>query len=97
MTKYSLEKREEWKNKIQEQQLSGKTIKQWCKENAISRTRFTYWKAKCFQRAIKYSGFTEIINKATGIVIEHNDITLRLESFDLNTLKDCLALLRGAK
>lgn len=92
----SQEKQEEWKNKIQQQKTSGKSVSDWCRENQIKPKVFYYWRSKFFPAILQRSSFTELTSsRNTGIVIECGGVRICLEKhFDLTTLKHCLTALR---
>ena len=92
----SAEKRQEWKEKIQQQKSSGLPIKLWCKENKMTIGQFYYWKNQFFPEPVSRSSFSELKNpKDLGVRIECGGIQICLDPhFDPLTLKKCLAILR---
>lgn len=99
VTSFSAAQKEEWKNKILQQKNSNQSITQWCLDNNIHPRRFYYWRSKLFPDCVDRSSFTELSNnRNTGITIECREISIHLEkSFDYETLKECLSILRSIK
>ena len=95
------EKKVEWKDKINQQKSSGKSVSEWCRTNQVHPRVFYYWRAKVFPKIIDRSCFTELTNnpnQKTDIVIECQGVRIYLEKhFDPAALKYCLAMLRGIK
>lgn len=95
-----LEKQEEWKKLIQEQQASGLSIEQWCRDKGLRPHMFFYWRSRLFPKPkLNRKSFMEIDSlKDTGISIECNSIRIFLEKdFDPNVLKNCLKILKEFK
>ena len=95
----SLEKQLEWEEKIRQQKLSDLSIGNWCRQNHVNACSFYYWKKRLLAPAqLNSSSFTELKDQNTGITIECNGISLRLDKhFEPATLKACLALLMELK
>ena len=94
------EKREEWKKLIEEQQSSGLSIEQWCKDNNLKPHMFFYWRSRLFPKArLNRKSFMEVNPlKDTGISIECNSIKIHLEKhFDPAVLKNCLLTIKEIK
>jgi transposase-like protein len=96
----SQEKRLEWEEKVRAQEESGKNMTQWCREQQIHYSTFSYWK-KQFRPTVKTlsrSSFTELSDgTSTGITIHCQRIQIHLtKDFDLVTLTRCLRLLGTA-
>jgi hypothetical protein len=95
-----LEKRNQWEEKIHQQQASGLSIQRWCHEHQIKTHVFYYRKDRLNQKTtLSRSGFTELVNtKAPGISIEYQGVRIHIDkNFDSATLHDCLSVLRGVK
>lgn len=95
-----LEKRNEWEEKIHQQQASGLSIQRWCDEHQIKAHTFHYWKDRLNQKTpLSRSCFTELVNtKAPGISIEYLGVRIHIDkNFDSATLQTCLAVLMGMK
>jgi len=95
----SSEKVLEWEENICQQKLSGLPIESWCRQNNVTACSFHYWKKRLLNPAqMNSSSFTELKDQNTGITIECNGISLRLDKhFEPATLKACLALLMELK
>ncbi len=93
----SQEKTAEWKDKIHQQKISGRSILAWCRENQILPRSFYYWRSKLFPKIIDRSCFTELAdNKSSDIMIEYQGAHINLDKdFNSETLKKCLIVLRG--
>jgi hypothetical protein len=90
-----------WKQKVLEWQASGKTARDWSKQNNIPYTTFSGWK-KRFKQAVptikKSSGFIELKDQSTcsGISLEYHGIKISLQQgFNESVLKQCLQCLGG--
>lgn len=93
-TALSQEKREWWREKLQQQKASGLSIKRWCEENQVSGPKFFYWKERLFPNAIERSLFTEVKEKKSGVSLEWRGVSVQLGAdFDPSTLKRFLATL----
>ena len=95
-----LEKRNEWEERIRQQQASGLSIERWCQANEIKTHAFHYWKDQLNQKTpLNRSFFTELVNtKTPGISIEYQGFRIHVDkNFDSATLQDCLTVLRGMK
>ena len=99
---FSIEQKNEWKEKILKQNESGLSISRWCQENEELSERFYYWKKKLFQSDIEKGSFIELKQEnlpkhtsKTGIKIEYEGIVFHLENdFDISSLKKCLQLVK---
>ena len=94
----SKEKKLDWEIKIRQQQESGLSINQWCRQNHITKGSFHYWKDRLFQKdKLTRTCFTELpVDEGPGICIEYQGVRILIEkSFDPITLRSCLAALRG--
>jgi len=85
-----------WKEKINQQKISGKSISAWCRENKILYRSFFYWRSKIFSKKIDHSNFIELKEeKKTNIILEYWGININLDkNFDSEILKKCLILLK---
>lgn len=92
----SLQKRQEWEEKIRLQSESGLTIKQWCQERDLSSSVFHYWKGILRQLVLERSSFTELPAEIkSSIILEYSSLRIYLENdFDANALKRCLSVLK---
>lgn len=72
---FSQEKRQEWKDKIQNQQASGLSISKWCCDQQVNVHAFYYWKDHlCPKVPLFRASFTESIG-ANGDIILYNPST----------------------
>lgn len=98
---FSLQRHQEWKERILEQRASGFSIQRWCSQNDITIHSFYYWKQKLFPKAnIDKSCFKEITPEAghSGITIKYLDFSINIDQkFDVYTLKECLEVLKELK
>ena len=96
---FSQEKRSEWKDKIDQQKSSNKSITAWCRENHVLTRSFYYWRSKLFPKIMDSSCFTEIKNtESSDIIIECKGVRICLDKhFDSTSLKYCIAMLKGIK
>ena len=95
-----LEKRNEWEEKIRQQQVSGLSIERWCQAHQIKAHTFHYWKDRLSQKTPLSRGcFTELVNsKAPGVSIEYQGVRIHIDkNFDSATLQSCLSALKGMK
>ncbi len=80
------EKRQEWQDKILQQENSGKSVSRWCREHQISYNRFVYWKRRLnSSTSLKRSSFKELPDfpKEAGLKIEGRGICITLsDNFD---------------
>ena len=94
----------EWKKLVQEWQASGKSAREWCKENQISCNTFSGWK-KRFKQFEDISidkefkkPFIELKEQSleeSGIVLETKGIKIHLKSnFNGFALRQCLDCLK---
>ena len=101
---YSEKQKNEWKEKVLNQEASGLSIKRWCRENGESAYIFHYWKSKLFQKELTQDSFIEIKNneplkrsEESGVQIEYEGFLLHLEKdFDSFSLVRCLKAVKGA-
>jgi hypothetical protein len=92
---FSTEKKNEWAEKIRQQQASGLSIEKWCNENQIKPYVFHYWKKRLSPDSLSRSNFTELVDqKGCSLVIEYQGVRAHFES---STLKQCLAVLKELK
>ena len=92
-----------WKRRITNQQFSGKTITQWCKDNNILQRSFYYWRQKIFPKKIDRSNFIELKNtnnssddKSNPIIIKYKGAEIHIEKdFDIILLQNCLKAFQG--
>ena len=72
------EKRQLWASHIKSWEASGLTQIDYCRQNNLSRHRFTYWKSKYYRKTTPVS-FVAISGKAIRPQVFHNhQTTLRL-------------------
>jgi hypothetical protein len=90
------EQRDNWAERIHNQQNSGLSIQRWCQENQISAHVFHYWKKRLASKApLDRSSFTELVSpKGCTFIIEYQGVRVHFES---SSLKQCLAVLRELK
>ena len=98
---FSLERHQEWKERILQQQKSGLSIKRWCSQNCITPHTFCYWKRKLFpQLDLNRSCFKEITQHSgpSGITIKYFGFSIDIDQeFNVHTLKECLEVLQELK
>jgi hypothetical protein len=95
----------QWKKLVLEWQTSGKTTKNWCKENNIPLTTFLGWKSRLKKQELNNpsnalkTGFIELKDSElseSGISLEIDGIKIHLNiQFDSRALKQCLNCLRS--
>ncbi len=92
----SIQKRQEWVERIHLQSKSGQSIKQWCQEHNLSTSVFHYWKGALYPLTLKRSSFTELpIENKSSIILECDALRIYLENdFDANALKRCLQVIK---
>lgn len=93
-----------WKEKVHEWEISGKSANVWCKENQIPTTTLVGWKKRLIhssknQRLESKKPFIELKDSSSsnsGIVLECHGVKIHLEQgFNNTVLKQCLACLGG--
>lgn len=92
-----------WKAKIEQWQVSGQTIKTWCKEHNISYNIFQYWRARLGRVKPRDTSnnppFVELPDghsPCSGIELRIKEVSLHLSpTFDAVALAGCLRVLRG--
>ena len=100
MSESNAPKMQEWIKRIETWQSSGKTIKAWCLENAISYATFYYWRKRLslvIRKENTISPFIELPegNPSLDFELEFKGATFRLTpSFDTTTFARCLQVLR---
>ncbi|MES2200430.1 MAG: hypothetical protein V4489_09750 [Chlamydiota bacterium] len=90
-------KRQKWKVLVEEWQLSGTSVRKWCREHKISNSAFHYWKARFLPVAkSRQSSFVELHEeKRSRIEMEFGGIKVYVEDdFDENLLVRCLRALK---
>jgi hypothetical protein len=97
MRKNSSEKLLDWSEKIKNQKLSNKSVKEWCKEQGISQHTFQYWNQKINKnnssKVIK-NAFFEIPEEPCMIEIALRGMKISItKDFDRNALIHFLSLL----
>lgn len=57
-----------WSDRIQQQELSEKSVSQWCREQSISFSTFLYWRSRLQQKKDKivFPSFTEVTDSSTS-------------------------------
>jgi hypothetical protein len=104
MSEAIITKSQQWKERIEQWQISGKSITSWCRDNKIPYNTFQYWRKRlglmAGRRENKTSSFIEIQDTSpsfSGIELQIKGISLHLyREFDETTLIRCLSLLRGS-
>ncbi len=95
----SKEKRQEWQEKILQQQNSGQSISHWCRENQVSFNGFIYWKKRFIPPSpLNRSSFKELPESPheCGLTIEYRGVRIIIsQTFDAVTLVRCIHALRG--
>jgi len=103
MNDTAIRRRQDWKEKIENWQSSGKTITAWCKENNIPYNTFQNWRRKlgCTSNKNKVilSPFIELQEEnssRSGVQLYIKGVSLHLSTkFDEAALSRCLRVLRG--
>lgn len=92
----SIQKRQEWAERIRLQSESGISITQWCLNHNLSTSVFYYWKGLLCPLFLERSSFTEIpIENKGSITLEYRSLRIYLENdFDANALKRCINVLK---
>lgn len=96
------EQRLHWKQHVLQQQESGQSIHQWCREHNLNYDSFLYWKKQFSPTKtvpLDRSSFRELKDPppAAGITLEYHTVKIHLpKNFDPTTLKECLHVLKGA-
>jgi hypothetical protein len=92
----------QWKEKIEQWKMSGKSGTKWCLECSVNYKTFCYWRKKFYPTepfSLQRSSFEELSNhsrnvKNAGIEIRIRNFSLILhKNFDLTTLKQCLKVM----
>lgn len=93
----SEDKQLDWETKIREQQESGLSINEWCRNNQITKGSFHYWKEKLSPKALQKTSFTELsIKIPDAISLETSGITIRITSdCDPHLRKEIISLFAG--
>jgi ethanolamine utilization cobalamin adenosyltransferase len=98
MHKIDLEKRQAWKQRVEDWLTSGISVKKWCENNKIPEGTFYYWKVQFLPKLqLSKNSFIELPKeKTTAIEIEIKGVKIFLkEDFDVQTLSRLLKMLRG--
>lgn len=95
--KTTIEKRQEWEQKIEQQKVSGLSIEKWCEQNHIPYHTFNYWReALGHVKPLKRPSFQELTDASSdaGVVIEKSKLRIHVsKNFDPRTLCQCLKAL----
>ena len=96
-----LEKEKFWRERIREQSVAGKSVRQFCVEKGLNENRFYSWRRELKLRdseAASAGGFVELVragtgNAGAGVSIRVDDrLSIAVErGFDEETLKAALA------
>ena len=93
----SLQKRQEWEQKILQQKASGLPIVTWCEREKVSYHTFNYWREKLGHvPPLHRSSFKELshISTESGVTIEKKGMRIHVaKNFDTSTLAQCLKAL----
>jgi hypothetical protein len=99
----SVEKKQEWEERIRLQKESGQSMLRWCREQQINYDSMTYWRKRLGlapAKIIERSSFKELPDSLdkTGITIEYQQIRIHLaKNFDPSVLMKCLRMLKAEK
>ena len=96
-SKQNSSNRELWESRIATWKASGKSIRGWCLQYAISPSSFTYWKFKLFPKKLNKSAFVEILEEeSTGIEVRYKGFEIHIgKEFDEQNLSRCLKVIRS--
>jgi len=93
-----------WEQRLQAWKASGKTLKDWSKENGFKYTTSYSWKERLLgtkkkkpsqQKPIGFYELGDEPKNTPGIIIEVNGIQLHIEQqFDSKTLLQCLKVIK---
>jgi transposase-like protein len=94
----------QWKEKIHAQSLSGLSIAAWCRQNHIAPHTFYYWRDKFLAKSIERTDFREISEQSSeeapvqtqnaGIWLRYQEFSIHLDKqFDSSSFKECLKIL----
>ena len=96
----SPEKKQEWREKILQQQSSGLSIEKWCREHQVKSHLFYYWKDRLFPKnSLTHFSFTELTDSKKDIIaLEYRSFRIYLDRyFDPSFLKRCLEALKNVR
>jgi len=95
----SQEKRQEWQEKIFQQQKSGQSVARWCRERQIPPSSFCAWKKRLMpDPPLNRSSFQELLeaSQKTELKIEYRGICITLsKEFDEAALLRCIRTFGG--
>lgn len=95
----SEEKRQEWQEKILQQQNSGQSVACWCRDHQIPYNGFVYWKRRFTPPTLlTRSAFKELpaSPRETGLAIEYQGVRIIVsKKFDAATLLRCIRAFGG--
>ena len=95
-----------WSNRVQERRNSGKSVKEWCRENDIAPGSFYYWQSKIFHLLAEkqQTNFAEIpVEVMARATSSNNNIAniategYKVEVFAGATPEQIAAILEGLK
>lgn len=90
----SEDKKQDWETKICQQQESGLSINEWCRQNQVTKASFHYWREKLIPKKLQKSSFTELsIKNPDAISLQGRGIYIRMgNDCSANLRKQLLAL-----
>jgi len=94
----SEDKKQDWEIKVREQEESGLSINEWCRQNQITKASFHYWKEKLKPKKLQKKSFTELsFKKSDAISLQACGISIRISSeCDRHLRKQLFALFAEA-
>jgi hypothetical protein len=97
------ERRNHWRDLIEQQKTSGRNIADYCRDNRINQSQFYKWRRRLLEQKPSTGGFLELIPRATADS-GHSGISIRMDgklSIDINpgfdpfVLRNVVETLRG--
>ncbi len=94
----SQENRQSWKNRVEEWQASGLSLRAWCSEKGISASTFAYWRklfsTKCDPSSSRFVELPQ--EKMEAFELECHGVKIKVgKDFDENLLFRCLQVMRS--
>lgn len=97
--------RELWEERLADQKTSGKSIRNWCKENSIKENRFYYWRRELQPETIKKPVVKkpkwlpleiEKTNPSPALTVHIGQAKIEIpKDFDQYHLKEIIQVLQG--
>lgn len=84
----------QWTEIIKSHSASGRSIREWCEENDISRTKFYYWQRVIRQDTLIKAGTLAVTGQTQFVEIKPNEDKANIPETKLNNQGTC-AILRS--